>query len=66
VAGSDSTFMNRVHLATAIERAEESQARQTSESQGQPPKPGEGDAHHPERGVAGAFAGLKKLFGRDR
>lgn len=66
VAGSDSTFMNRVHLATAIEREEESRARRASESPEQPAKSGEGGAQRPERGVTGAFAGLKKLFGRDR
>ena len=64
VAGSDSTFMNRVHLATAIEREEGSQAKRGGEAREQ--TSGEAGAKRPERGVAGAFAGLKKLFGRDR
>lgn len=66
VAGSDSTFMNRVHLATAIEREEESRAKRTSESPEQSANSGEVSVQRPERGVTGAFAGLKKLFGRDR
>jgi PTH1 family peptidyl-tRNA hydrolase len=66
VAGNDSTFMNRVHLATAIEREEGSQAKRASDPLDTPAKSNEEREQRPERGVSGAFAGLKKLFGRDR
>ena len=60
-AGNDSTFMNRVHLATAGER-------ERSEPEGaiEPPvREGGEAARRPERSIGGAFAGLKKLFGRE-
>jgi len=57
--GEDSTFMNRVHLAMAEEEeAEEeaprSRARKAADA-----------AQSAERAIGGAFAGLRKLFGRE-
>jgi PTH1 family peptidyl-tRNA hydrolase len=48
--GEDSTFMNRVHLALADDEAESPPAA----------------AAHAGRSVGGAFAGLKRLFGREQ
>jgi PTH1 family peptidyl-tRNA hydrolase len=57
--GEGSTFMNRVHLATADDEGEEtSEARPAAVG-----KPG-GFAQRAERGIGGAFAGLKKLLGQ--
>jgi PTH1 family peptidyl-tRNA hydrolase len=58
-AGEDSSFMNRVHLAMA----EEDDAPDET-----PPAPrgkASGLAGRAERSVEGAFAGLKRLLGRD-
>jgi PTH1 family peptidyl-tRNA hydrolase len=59
--GNDSTFMNRVHLATSDEE-ERPQPKRVAESIVPPvaPKPA-----RPEGTIGGAFAGLKKLFGRE-
>ena len=62
-AGNDSTFMNRVHLATAGEpERKESDAAPAERA----PRVESKDAGpKPERSIGGAFAGLKKLFGRE-
>ena len=61
VNGNDSTFMNRVHLATTDE-PERAQPEAVSE---QAPRTETKADAQPERSISGAFAGLKKLFGRD-
>lgn len=58
-AGNDSSFMNRVHLATAEE-----------EERPEPKRPAEGSSPSeppakPRAETGGAFASLKKLFGRE-
>ena len=60
--GKDSTFMNRIHLATA-----EEPEREESERSAERPTPVEKTSvsPKPERSIGGAFAGLKKLFGRE-
>jgi PTH1 family peptidyl-tRNA hydrolase len=67
VAGNDSSFMNRVHLATS-EDEERPAARKT-----EPTSSGEGSSERQgsarprsESGIGSAFAGLKKLFGREQ
>jgi PTH1 family peptidyl-tRNA hydrolase len=58
VRREDATFMNRVHLATA-EGNEPDPVKPASEPR---PKPA---SKAPEKASSSAFAGLKKLFGRD-
>jgi PTH1 family peptidyl-tRNA hydrolase len=70
VAGNDSTFMNRVHLATIPEEkpeapAKEADRRDRGEDADAPRLP-KSAKPEPERSIGGAFAGLKKLFGRER
>jgi PTH1 family peptidyl-tRNA hydrolase len=60
-AGNDSTFMNRVHLATA-EEEERPAARRSAEP---PVRSESAPAPRTDRSIGGAFAGLKKLFGRE-
>ena len=61
VTGDDATFMNRVHLATADEeeRAAHDPAPERNKKSNST-KPG-----RPEKTIGGAFAGLRKLFGRE-
>jgi PTH1 family peptidyl-tRNA hydrolase len=60
-AANESTFMNRVHLATADADERPEPKRSTEE-----PKRSAGEtAPRGERTIGGAFAGLKKLFGRE-
>jgi PTH1 family peptidyl-tRNA hydrolase len=62
VEGKDSTFMNRVHLATAGESERDEPERSVEPS----PRLEKTDVSpKPERSIGGAFAGLKKLFGRE-
>ena len=63
VAGNDSTFMNRVHLATADEPEREEPESAAAERRPRGEKKDIGP--QPERSISGAFAGLKKLFGRE-
>ena len=61
--GNDSTFMNRVHLATITEPERKESDPSPAE---RPPRVEKQDAGpKPERSMGGAFAGLKKLFGRE-
>jgi PTH1 family peptidyl-tRNA hydrolase len=60
--GDDANFMNRVHLATAAE--EEPTAPEQSPQRG--PIAERATATQPPGKTGGAFAGLKKLFGRER
>jgi PTH1 family peptidyl-tRNA hydrolase len=67
LAGNDSTFMNRVHLATAEEEARPPAGKTQPGSSGDAPSaPKTAARSHPESGIGGAFAGLKKLFGREQ
>ena len=59
--GNDSTFMNRVHLATAGEE-ERPEPKPAPERATKLPADA---APRPEGAIGGAFAGLKKLFGRE-
>lgn len=59
--GKDSSFMNRVHLATA-EEDEKPAPKRTADS---PSAPSATKPARAESTVGGAFAGLKKLFGRE-
>jgi PTH1 family peptidyl-tRNA hydrolase len=62
VEGKDSTFMNRVHLATAEEPERDEPERSTERS----PRVEKSEAGpKPERSISGTFEGLKKLFGRE-
>ena len=61
-SGDDSTFMNRVHLATTDE-PERDKPEPAAERR---PRSEKIDiVAKPERSLTGAFAGLKKLFGRN-
>jgi PTH1 family peptidyl-tRNA hydrolase len=60
-AGNDANFMNRVHLATA----EEEDLPEPKRSAEKPAPAGGEIAPRAERSVSGAFAGLRKLFGRE-
>jgi PTH1 family peptidyl-tRNA hydrolase len=57
-SGEDSTFMNRVHLAMAEE--DEDEPKSTPPARGKTA----GLAERAERGIGGAFAGLKRLLGQ--
>jgi PTH1 family peptidyl-tRNA hydrolase len=61
VEANDATFMNRVHLATAEEeeRPEPKRSAEAASSSVASVKP------RTETTVSGAFAGLKRLFGRE-
>ncbi len=58
--GDDASFMNRVHLATTDE-PERAEPKRSAER----PAPAGGPVSRAEQGIASAFAGLKKLFGRE-
>jgi PTH1 family peptidyl-tRNA hydrolase len=60
-AGNDSSFMNRVHLATR----EEEERPEPKPSTEKPMRAAGDTAPRGERTIGGAFAGLKKLFGRE-
>jgi len=65
--GNDSTFMNRVHLATAEEEERPVAGKTEPKSSGGAASEPKTAARSPsESGIGGAFAGLKKLFGRER
>ncbi len=53
----DANFMNRVHLATTHEEEQPDEPAEAS--------PRQDRGAHTERPLGGAFAGLKKLFGRE-
>ncbi len=59
-SGDDSTFMNRVHLSTAEDEGEEGKEARPEAAAGRPA----GLAQRAERGIGGAFAGLRKLLGQ--
>jgi PTH1 family peptidyl-tRNA hydrolase len=63
----DANFMNRVHLATAEseERPTPSGSRDKEPSAEAEPDARRGRATRPETAIGGAFAGLKRLFGRE-
>jgi peptidyl-tRNA hydrolase, PTH1 family len=58
--GEESTFMNRVHLATTGVDSSEPEPAPSAITQ---EKTSSGLAQRAERGIGGAFAGLKKLLG---
>jgi PTH1 family peptidyl-tRNA hydrolase len=68
--GNDANFMNRVHLATS--RAEESEIQANAETtargeaEGSSPPQTKHASEVAKRGLGGAFAGLRKLFGHER
>jgi PTH1 family peptidyl-tRNA hydrolase len=56
----DATFMNRIHLATSAgDEALETTVERKAKTSVAPPS-------RPERGLGGAFAGLKRLFTREQ
>jgi PTH1 family peptidyl-tRNA hydrolase len=57
-SGEDSSFMNRVHLALEEEIAAPEQATPSAPGKGAEP------ARREERGIGGAFAGLRRLLGQ--
>jgi len=65
--GNDSTFMNRVHLATSEEEERPAAPKTGPASSGDAPSERKGTVmSRAESGIGGAFAGLKKLFGREQ